>query len=102
MADEVKAKLGIKETKEALIALGALAVVCRKAFGAAGGDFGKLPAALTVAIMGDAAAMAAIKEGYEGANQIVPEMKDLDGPEMIELGAVALTVVANSFVAVKG
>ena len=100
MADEVK--LGIKETKEALVALGALAVVCRKAFGAAGGDFGKLPAALTVAIMGDAAAMASIKVGYEDAKQIPAEMKDLDLPEMAELGAVALTVVSTSFVAVQG
>jgi hypothetical protein len=100
MADEVK--LGIKETKEALVALGALAVVCRKAFGAAGGDFAKLPAALTVAIMGDAAAMASIKVGYEDAKQIPAEMKDLDLPEMAELGAVALTVVSTSFVAVQG
>jgi hypothetical protein len=100
MADEVK--LGIKETSEALIALGALAVVCRKAFGAAGGDFGKLPAALTVALMGDPVAMSAIKAGYEDAKQIVPEVKDLDLGEKAELGILALTIVKDSFVALKG
>jgi hypothetical protein len=100
MAEPVK--LGIKETKEALVALGALAVVVRKAYGVAGGDFSKLPAALTTAIMSDATAMAAIKEGYEGSNQILPEVKDLDLAEKIELAACALTVVGGSFTAVKG
>jgi hypothetical protein len=101
MADEAKVKLGIKETKEALVALGALAVVCRKAFGAAGGDFGKLPAALTVALTSDAAAMASIAAGYEGSNQIVPEIKDLDTAEKFELAALALTTVGSSFAALK-
>ena len=101
MAGEEKVKLGIKETKEALIALGALAVVCRNAFGAAGGDFSKLPAALTMAIMGDKAAMDSIKAGYEDSNQIIPEIKDLDFTEKAELGATALIVIANSFAAVK-
>jgi hypothetical protein len=99
MADEIK--LGIKETKEALIGLGALAVVCRNAFRTAGGDFSKLPAAITAALMTDAEAMAAIKAGYEDSKQIVPELKDLDWTEKAELGAVGLTVVAKSFAAVQ-
>lgn len=98
MSDE---KLGIKETQEALVALGAIAVVARKAFRESGGDMAKFPAALAAQLMTNPEAMTAVKAGYEGANQIIPELKDLDGFEALALAECSIATIRKSFVEVQ-
>lgn len=101
MADEVKAKVGITATKEALVAAGALAVVSRKAYRDCAGDMAKFPLAFGQEIMQSPEAVLAIKQAFGDAKQIPSELKDLDMMEGIELAECALAVVRKSFIDVK-
>lgn len=88
---------GIKETKEALVAMGTLAVVARKAYREAGGDVGKFATNVGMALIGNPEAMAAVKEGFNGAGEIAGEIKDLSLLEVLELGEVSIRVARESF-----
>jgi hypothetical protein len=104
MAEEpvaVPEKLGIKETKEALVSLGAIAVVARKAYGAAGGDMAKFPAEIAAALMTSPEAVASLKVGFDGIKQVPAEIRDIDPFEGLELMETALKVIKDSFIAVK-
>lgn len=88
---------GIKETKEAFVAMGVLAVVARKAFRDAGGDVGKFATGVGMALISNPEAMAVVKEGFNGAGEIAGEVKDLSLSELLELGEVSIRVARQSF-----
>lgn len=94
-------KVGIVQTKEALVALGAMAVVARLAWRDCGGDVAKFAPAFAVQLMANPAALAAVKAGYEDAKNIPAEFRDLDPFEGLELGEKALVVIRESFLGVQ-
>ena len=92
---------GIKETTEALEAMGALAVVARKSYREAGGDMKKFVTTFGMNIVADPAAMSAVKEGFDGAGEIPGELKDLSFTEVLSLGENAIRITRNSFISVQ-
>jgi hypothetical protein len=98
MAGEEK---GIKETKEALVAMGALAVVARLAYREAGGDVTKFATGVGFSLLANPAAMEAVKAGFNGAGEITGEVKDLSWSEVLELGETAIGVTRKSFTEVQ-
>ena len=92
---------GIKETTEALVGMGALAVVARKAYRDSGGDIAKFAAAFGTGIALDPVALGAVKDGFDGAGEILGEVKDLTLVEILELGGTAIAVTKKAFVDVQ-
>jgi hypothetical protein len=84
-------KLGIKETKEALIGINELAVAIAGALkdGLQVGD----AAYLWAKLQSDPAMSAKLMAAYEGASKIPAEVKDLDLGEGIELLSVQASYV---------
>jgi hypothetical protein len=102
MADEAKVEAkGVKETKEALVAMGVMAVIARNAYRAAGGDVGKFASGVGMALMADPVAMESIKAGFSGAGEVVGELKDLKLAEILDLSQTAIAVVSKSFADVQ-
>ena len=92
-------KVGVKETKEALVAVNEVSVLMAKRFkdGVQFEDFSAFYDALTK----DEDFKAKTKAGWEGAKAIPDEVKDLDIGEGLELAAVQLDYVPAIIDALK-
>jgi hypothetical protein len=91
--------MGIKESKEALIAVNALAVFLVEQFkdGVQFSDFMELYAK----VMSDDLFKQKMMDAYVGVSQIPAEMKDLDVQEIIELTSLQLSYVPKIIESLK-
>lgn len=83
--------VGIKETKEAMIAVFAIAIFCFKYF-RDGIQFSDFPT-MFAAMINDEEFKKVVENGYEGSKLIPAEFKDIDAGEGIELAIVAVEQV---------
>ena len=92
-------KLGIKETKEAIVGLLELATCLAEKFndGVQVKDFSELWAKLQI----DEGFKKKLSDAYEGANGIPAELKDLDLYEGVEMSSVVLAYLPKIVDALK-
>jgi hypothetical protein len=93
-------QVGIKETKELLVALGDLGVVVAKAV-KGGGQMTEISGRIAAAIVANPGLIAEVKAAADGIAQIPNEIRDLSLGEILELCETSLVTTRKALEALQ-